>query len=102
MRGAISETGRAGKLWENAAMVTEFLSGRSVASFVGEEKSQYHQSLTGLPQGSVLLPVLFNIFIRDMFKQATADHCKYADDATFWHKGKDVTALAKRFHMDDW
>ncbi|MEW8545908.1 MAG: ribonuclease H family protein, partial [Candidatus Thiodiazotropha sp.] len=93
----LAELGICGRMW---AWFQSFLSGRSVACFVGEEKGLYHPSLTGLPQGSVLSPMLFNLFIKDMFKHVSADHCKYADDATFWHIGKDVTVLAKKVSED--
>lgn len=49
------------------AWLSNFLSERKVACFVGIEKGSYNLTLTGLPQGRVFSPMLFNIFVRDMF-----------------------------------
>ena len=55
---------------------------------------------SGLPQGSVISPLLFNIFIMDMFEEVTGAHTKFADDGTLWHTGKDVAVLQKKVAED--
>ena len=54
----------------------------------------------GLPQGSVLAPLLFSIFIIDMFSGIDGDHCKFADDGTFWHSGDHIQHLVEKICKD--
>ena len=54
----------------------------------------------GLPQGSVLAPLLFSIFIIDMFSEIAGDHCKFADDGTFWHSGDHIQHLVEKICKD--
>ena len=36
----------------------------------------------GLPQGSVISPILFSIYLQDIFQEITSKGVKYADDGT--------------------
>lgn len=46
---------------------------------------------------AILSPMLYNTFLKDIFKQFTADHCKNAEDSKFWHKEKMFQFLLKWF-----
>ena len=63
---------------------------------VGSAYSKWSKIRRGIPQGSILGPLLFNIFINDIFmiiKQS--DICNSADDNTLTHAGKGEQKLRK-------
>ena len=63
--------------------------------------SSWRELLTGVPQGSILGPILFNIFINDIF--LFLDKAKlgnYADDNTTYSIEKDVLELLKTLESD--
>ena len=58
------------------------------------------QTETGLPQGSVLSPVLFLLFISDIYKDIESQNVKFADDGTVWRTGSDIKRLAEEIEVD--
>ncbi|CAG2222080.1 unnamed protein product [Mytilus edulis] len=82
-------------MWINA-----FLSHREARCMVNNYKSPWFQTSIGLPQGSVISPILFNIFIKDIFKSVSADCCKFADDATIWHSHSDPKVIQEKLQKD--
>ena len=54
----------------------------------------------GVPQGSVISPLLFILFIVDMFEDVTSHKAKFADDGTIWRTGSDVDLLATALKND--
>jgi hypothetical protein len=79
---------------------TSFLSNRCQRVVVGAAASDYLPVHAGVPQGSVLAPLLFLIFINDLFSHITNNLSVFADDSTLWstipstnHRARVATSL---------
>ena len=80
-------------LAENACnLLLSYLSDRKQRVKYGGESSKWTNILKGVPQGSILGPLLFNIFLNDFF-YTMEKHCdlyNYADDNTLSFHDKDI------------
>ena len=64
-----------------------YLEGRTYQVKIGDTLSEKHGLLTGVPQGSILGPVLFNVFssgLADIFNYFKVSSYYYADDTQFF------------------
>ena len=64
------------------AFISNFLSGRSIAAVVDGHCSSSKSINSGVPQGSVLSPTLFLLFINDLLNCTSNPIHSYADDST--------------------
>ena len=62
---------------------SSYLKGRKQYLQVGEHRSNEFQITKGVPQGSVLGPVLFCLYINDIVKAVNVEVVLFADDAAF-------------------
>ena len=69
-------------------LVYDYLSDRSQKTKVGSSFSDYLDIIYGVPQGSILGPLLFNIDLCDLFfEDYSSDFANYADDTTPYECG---------------
>ena len=67
------------------------LSNRSQAVIIEGAKSGEVEVTSGVPQGSVLGPILFSIFINDLPTRVHSKVCLFADDCILYRQVKDQT-----------
>ena len=68
---------------------TSYLSNRSFIVSVGKELSSRGKLNCGVPQGSILAPLLFLLYVNDMPQAVNSELLLYADDTCLFFKGKD-------------
>ena len=68
-------------------LVPSYLSNRKHRTKINNAYSSWEEILFGVPQGSILWPILFSIFLSDLF---LTDFASYADDNTICDIGGSI------------
>ena len=72
----------------------DYLSSRKHRTKVGSSYSKWSEICLGIPQGSILGSLLFNIFINDIFFFVEKSEIyNFADDNTIYSCGKDLPKI---------
>ena len=84
-----------------------YLSERKMFTRVGDSDSELMEILCGVPQGSILGPLLFLIYIGDLPYNTELFTALYADDTSFANSHKDIDVLFKQTNemlaeVEDW
>ena len=90
------------------SLCRNYLSGRSQSVLYAGVRSDVLPVTCGVPQGSILGPLLFLVYINDMINSLTVSQpILYADDTNIFLTGRDLTSMTHTFnteltHLNQW
>ena len=86
---------------ESLKLINSYLTNRWKRTKLDNGFSKWTEILLGVPQASVLGPLLFNIDVKDLFFLTEKTNvCNYADDKTFYACDSDLHYLISRVELD--
>ncbi|XP_057299613.1 uncharacterized protein LOC130630223 [Hydractinia symbiolongicarpus] len=79
---------------EFVELILSYLCGRKQIVRINDKTSEFCNVTSGVPQGSILGPVIFNLYVTDLEMNLTMSTLQYADDTTLFTSTK-LNNLAK-------
>ena len=88
---------------ESLKLLHNYLSNRWHRAKVKKQFSSWQELIQGVPQRSVPGPLVFNIYLNDLFYLAeSTDACNFADDTPFYACDNDLNSLINRLEHDNY
>ena len=85
----------------NLKWIRNYLDNRTQKTIVNCSDSEYLPVTCGVPQGSVLGPLLFLVYVNNMSKcLRSTSHCLYADDTVLFMSGNDIEVMINDLQGD--
>ena len=89
-----------GVSYKSLKFIDSYLKERYQRVRVNSNYSKWSEILSGVPQGSILGPLLFNIYLCDLFMFVTPNISNYADDNSPYANDKDTESVIKTIEDD--
>ena len=97
----IAKLGAYGFSQDALQYMKSYLSNRKQRVWVNSNFSTWKNIIARVPQGSILGPLLFNIFINDLFLLVSNSYLSnYADDSTLYAFGYNLEEIKNTLHFD--
>ena len=89
------------------SFLASYLTNRQQFVYLSGQRSEVKSISSGVPQGSVLGPLLFNLFINDIVNVGIAEKVLFADDAVFYVTAKTLPLCIEKLkklinELSDW
>ena len=86
---------------EACTLITSYLRDRKQRIKLGNSRSEWTELFKGVPQGSILGPLIFNIFLNDIFYFVSkGDLYNYADDNCISVSHQNISVLSKQLENE--
>ena len=86
---------------ERLQLISDYPSYSKQRTKIGSAYSDWANVIRGIPQGSILGPLLFNIFINDIFLVVEkSDICNFTDDNTLYSHGSSLPLILNNLEHD--
>ena len=82
-------------------LMQNYLCNRQQRISINSSFSDWTEVKTGVLQGSILGPLLFNMFLKDNFLFISkCNLCSYTDDNTLYSSGEDLNQIRRNLEID--